>query len=298
MTSDVRELLRLAAETGSPDFGGARSAMQRGRWLRRRRVVQIALPLALAVALVVALTGRELPIIGDGDRIAPTGPGQNEPRRPPIRVEPSTPDRESNPATVTDPRGRPDRSMVTALPAPKADCSPLITDDQGDARQTSIDILRSSITYERDTNSLVFEHTLKDLERGASGVGEMGFELWFMWDDLSYVAYAWVDQAGQEQYSVQRARRGEPATPPGGHWVDLSATGRMDTSREIVRVRVQLDEFNKDEKAASSSEGFPPPKELKAASKLTQIRLETWIGSFGSGGQDLAESDCDYVVGR
>ncbi|MGH7857519.1 MAG: hypothetical protein ACREQY_09325, partial [Candidatus Binatia bacterium] len=278
MTTDVRELLRRAAEAGPDEVAGARRAMRRGESLRRRRRVGIIALATVAVALAVAAVVPGTPLLDDVLRIAPTRPGQDrqvstpEPT-PPANAAPDQPAERSDEA--------PDRVIAAGEPGAERSssgitpptCDPLIDDSSGDTGDARIDIERSTISYDEAANSLVFEHTMRDLERPESG-HSLHFDLQFWWDGLRYSAEAMIDGAGQDNFAIVRPRRNGAPGPV--NWVELGTpTGSFDTTSETVALRVSLDEFNDGEKSASLQEGMPPPKELEAGSKLTEISLHT-----------------------
>lgn len=81
MTPDVRSLLQDAAETAAADADAARDAMRRGVRLRWWRRAQIAVPIVLALALVLTLGGENLPG-RDVQRISPAERGNRAPSTP------------------------------------------------------------------------------------------------------------------------------------------------------------------------------------------------------------------------
>jgi hypothetical protein len=312
MTSDIRELLRSAAEV-EPSGLGVRAAMQRGVTLRWRRRVQIALPVAVAAAVLLAVV---LPRVGsfvDAERISPVGPGQ--PQKAPSDVQDAQPDprRTADPSEARDTRttGTEPGTPGTAL-APtqrSADCSPLIEDPAFDVSDSSIDILRSSISYRADTGALTLTHALRDIkpdpDPGDSTPGEGPFyDLRFAWDGVEYSAEAYTTASGEDEFSVMRAAdRPTVGTSSAVNQIDHgNVTGRIDRVSDTVVLHVPLDEFNEAEKAASSSANRPATKELKVGSKLMGIRLvanprgSSW--SMNEHETDVGTADCDYVIGR
>jgi hypothetical protein len=307
MSSDIRELLRSAADV-DPSGLGARAAMQRGVWLRWRRRVQVALPAAVAGAVLLAVL---LPKVGsfvDAERISPVGPGRTH-SVPLDESDAPPPPRDASGSSEVDedgsaPGSEP-RTPGTAL-APvqgSAGCSPLIEDDRFDVSDTSIDILRSSMSYGADANTLTITHALRDIRLDSTTPGEGPFyDLRFAWDGVEYSAEAYVTASGEQAFSVMRVSD-KPAvgTSSAVNQVEHgNATGRIDPVSDTVVLRFTLDEFNETEKAAASSESRPAAKELKVGSKLVGISLVTnprgssW--SMNEHETDVGSAKCDYVI--
>ena len=214
MSSDIRELLRSAAEA-DPAGLGARAAMERGVRLRRRRRVEVAATVVVAAAVLVAVV---LPRVGsfvDAERISPARPGRTH--EAPSDAHDARPD----PRRTADPSGAGDAPTTGTQPrtadtaqAPtqrSSGCSPLIEDPRFDVSDSSIDILRSSMSYRADTNTLTFAHTFLDIksEPNYSTPAEGPFyDLRFAWDGVEYSAEAYTTASGEDEIPSCAPRTG------------------------------------------------------------------------------------------
>jgi hypothetical protein len=305
MTSEIRELLHAAADADASGVG-ARAAMQRGLQLRWWRRALVGLPIAVAAAVLLAVV---LPRVGsfvDAERISPARPGRthnapleehdtrSDPQRAPASNEP-----EEEPAIGIAPRS-PGTKLAPVQPS--AGCDPLIEDYARDTSDSSIDILRSSISYRSSTNTLTFTHALRDIKPDTRAGEGPFYDLRFTLDDVEYSAGAHTTAAGEDEFSVMEPAHRAPlgtssaAVDPNAR----PATGLIDRQRNTVVVHVQLDEFNEAEKAAAPLENRPVRKELKVGSTLTQIQLITYprgsSWSMTSHEVDYGLTECDYVI--
>lgn len=301
MTSDVRALLRAAAETGAADFG-ASLAMRRGRWLRWRRRIQVAIPAAIALAVLIALLlVPGLRIVGEARDIAPLDrPGRTQVAGK-DSPSPSTTATQRRPGAAVE---APSDEANSPMPVAQAQvegsdaCNPLIVDLGGDVRDGSIDILRSSVSYRATTETVTFTHVLRDIEL-EDGPGEgPSYDMRFVWDGVEYSAEAWVDVSGRQQFVVHAGGRGTLAPVEYGN-----VHGRIDPVSDTVTLRFTLDEFDESAKRSADNASRPAPRELKAGSTLSEMRLVANPRGSSTSMTEQHETDvgsarCDYVVGR
>ena len=298
MTSDVRQLLRRAAEVDVADLG-ARTAMQRGlrlRW-RRRLILAASVTLALVAVIPLVLPGSE--IIGDATDLTPAQRPDNVAPSDGTRDPSARPEPLASVQGIAQERSHTGRERTPDPIVPKENraalCDPVITDPRFDTTERSIDILRSSITYDGKENALTFTHTMIDIRLDATeqpGEGPF-YDLRFDIDGVRYSALSYVTASGAQEFSVVRVSDRPPVGTETavGQAKPGNATGRIDAVADTARLTLDLDEFNRTE-----SPGLEVGSQLRGIELTANPRGSSW--STQEHETDVGTARCDYVVGR
>lgn len=225
----------------------------------------------------------------DRKGIAGRPPGQSP--RPLATYAPDSSERRA-PSDRTAPVGVPPSSDARPVV-----CEPLISDPKGDIDDPSVDIIRSTITYDDQRHQLVFEHQVDDIPSIHPPGQTLVYDLDFVWDGSTYHVQATVDPAGQDMYFVERDHRTRSWPESESHDDVIEETeGSIDRRSDTVTVFVRLDEFNEGERNVARDEGMEPADELTVGSELTSVVLRAYPYAAGSAPYDTA-TGCDYKVG-
>ena len=183
-------------------------------------------------------------------------------------------------------------------------CDPLITDPKGDVDEEALDILEASMTYEASRNTLVVREVFDDIPDSSVEYEELFYEFWFNLDGIGYGVLAsnsriFDSQAATGEW-IFRVARDDRTRDGGPHRIVMEPTGRVDTQADTVTIEIDVDEFNRGERAASNEEGLPPAAELRRGSTLTNVYLQTLHLYTTCSSDTCTPSDrangCSYVV--
>ncbi len=274
MTKDLRALLRSAADPGNTP-NRADDAMSRGirlRW-RRRAATAASTVVALAVVglLAVASAGR----FGTPREVKPIGHGSGPKFTPMVSSAPSAFPASPGRGVMGNSDAVPDEPtpVASALPssAPSSVCAPPVADPARDVERadfSTVDIVNTEFSFDPKTETVRFEHRMRDIDRAENAGGRTFFVAMFDWDGLRYSVDATTNEAGADEFHVERQQRTGAQAPATDYVFVTVADGAIDAAKNTVSISFTLGAFNSGERALSASERKPAPKQLRPGSEL------------------------------